>query len=265
MRSSSMWANVEVLEDGETVLLSADWDVSTISKGWVPRWRSDQGIRYGWKAMDHVFITIPALGRSHALQTHPFTIASAAPASSAVDGPVHAWLSLLIRAHDGFTRSLLDLARTQSRLQVRLDGPYGSSASLEQLRANDVNVLIAGGSGIAVVFPAIWALAHENRGQRLHALWVVHSRSHHSWVPTERWDELRALGVDVSMPEPTGESGMRPDLETYVAEMCGDKRGQRVGVLVSGPDGMNGGVRNACAITVKHGADVRLLVEKFGW
>lgn len=263
MKSTNVTADLTVLEDGQTLLLSTDWDIPT-TKGrrWLRPLR--QSIRHGWHPADHVFISVPALGRSHLLQAHPFTIASAAPSVEPADSPTHAWLSLLIRVQSGFTSSLLDCARSNSRVAVRLDGPYGSRDPLNMLRSCDNAVLIAGGSGIAVVFPLAWDLVSNHCGKRkVHLLWVTHSRAQRSWIPEERIAELRKLGVRVTIPEPTIEAG-RPDIHGYISDLAAAREGQ-VGFVVSGPDGLNRTARNACAEAVRSGANIQLRVEKFGW
>lgn len=349
VKKASMVVDLVVMEDGRTVLLSGDWDIPpqpqnfrigdeepTWWKRLVPgflRRHGRKSVICGWKPADHVFLTVPVLGRSHALQAHPFTIASAAPrsdsvAASAADthGEVqeetrHAWLSLLIRAQDGFTEELLQYAQTHSRVEVRLDGPYGSSHTLDMLRASDCVILVAGGSGIAVTFPLAWELLNDRAGkspnlqdadddedcteeedkltntgninrarkqegsnQCIHLIWLTHSRSHRSWIPQDRLDEMVQMGLDLVMPEPTEEAG-RPDVAGLVEDWIRDsssssspssagEHGKRpaVGVVCSGPDGLNRLVRNVCADVISGrlgGAaadvDVRLAVEKFGW
>ncbi|KAI0377139.1 ferric reductase like transmembrane component-domain-containing protein [Hypomontagnella monticulosa] len=263
MKCAYFTADLNVLEDDQTLMLSIDWDIPTSkSRGCISP--SQKSIRHGWKPADHVFISIPALGRSHSLQAHPFTIASAAPVEEPGHSPTHAWLGLLIRVQSGFTSSLLDYARLNSRVAVRLDGPYGSQDPLNMLRSCENAVLIAGGSGIAVVFPLAWDLVTTHRGKRqVHLIWVTHSRNQHSWIPEERIAELRDHGVHVTIPEPTSEAG-RPDIPGYVANLADTSEG-RVGFVVSGPDGLNRTARNACAEAVKLGADIQLRVEKFGW
>lgn len=275
LKSETFTADLEVLEDEQTLLLSARWSIPYQSNYPLCSWLR-QSIRRGWKPMDHVFITIPSLGRTHSLQTHPFTIASAAPrlrGALDMETPQHAWLSLLIRARDGFTRDLLQYSLSHSRVPVRIDGPYGSAEALDMLRACESRILIAGGSGIAVVFPLAWALAQHpppdgarSRRRDIHLLWVVHSRSHLSWLPQERLDELAEVGIQVTMPGPTAEAG-RPDIAGYISEMStrAQMRQQELGVVVSGPDNLNRVARNACARGVEGGAKIRLSVEKFGW
>ena len=268
LKTTVLSADVRVLPDGQTLLLSADWDVRRSG----PRFR--KGLLSGWEPMDHVFITVPSLGRAHSWQAHPFTIASAAPGRRVAEGedaPRHAWFSLLIRAQNGFTRDLLSYAGSHSRIPVRLDGPYGCPDVLHMLRARDCIVLIAGGSGIAVMFPLAWALARDPRRrvarhQEVHLIWVVQSQVHYSWITEERLAELREAGVQITTPVPTAEAG-RPDIAGHVADLCSDARahGRDVGVTVSGPDSLNRAARNACAHAVRQGASVQISVEKFGW
>ncbi|KAK7738321.1 hypothetical protein SLS53_006130 [Cytospora paraplurivora] len=292
LKSATLTADLTVLPDSETLVLSANWDKPTSKFGWFPWPRHNT--RHGWKPTDHVFLTVPALGRTHALQAHPFTIASAAPParrniSDDGDHPTHCWLSLLIRAHEGFTSDLLRYAEHHQRVSVRLDGPYGSTHALDMLRAADSAILVAGGSGIAVTFPLVWALlmdddAHDDRPYgsdfakrgiertwratrpKVHMLWIIHSEEHHSWMPRERLDELVAAGLDLVIPPPTAVAG-RPDVAGTVdgwIEEAGAGGGQTA-VVVSGPDGLNRMVRNTCSEAVGRGLDVRTAVEKFGW
>ncbi|KAG7291960.1 hypothetical protein NEMBOFW57_001989 [Staphylotrichum longicolle] len=300
LKRATLTADLTLL-DADTCLLSANWSIpppppETSNRSPFHR----QSILHGWHPADHVFLTVPCLGRTHALQTHPFTIASAAPSSSSSPCPqtddnganensrsTHAWLNLLIRAHDGFTRDLLRHARSHShshsraphpaaRVSVRLDGPYGSPRALGVLRASGCAVLVAGGSGIAVVFPLVWALLHEDgwgeggeedgkvvdneiiserklRKRRVHLLWVTHAREHREWVPGLQMEELRERGLEVVMPEPTAEAG-RPDVKGIVAGgwRAPRRRGGRA-------------VRNVCAEEIGRGREVRVAVEKFGW
>ncbi|KAI1751498.1 hypothetical protein F4782DRAFT_186656 [Xylaria castorea] len=260
LKSAAVTADIEVLEDGDTVLLSANWDIPRV-EGQKALWRSfGRSILYGWRPADHVFISIPGFGGSNALQAHPFTIASAAPSR----GDVSAQLDLLIRAYTGFTSELLRHAHLNSTVSVRIDGPYGSQDPLDALRASKSTILIAGGSGVAVIFPLLWDLAIERPGKRqIHFMWVIHSGSQRSWLSTDRLDKLRQAGVRITIPQPTVEVG-RPDVARYISEVAKASLAD-IGAVVSGPDGLNRTVRNACAREVRSGIDIDLRVEKFGW
>lgn len=289
LKTTTMTTDLTVLPDGETIIMSANWDKPASKRSWFPWPR--QNIKYGWKPTDHVFLTVPALGRKHALQAHPFTIASGAPPLKRGSGgddqqTIHCWMNLLIRAQKGFTADLLCYAHRHHRASVRLDGPYGSSHALEMLRAAENAVLVAGGSGIAVTFPLVWdllmgegaeedehngllALRGKKRKQKVHMMWIVHSDEHRYWVPDAMLDKLVAAGLDLVVPPSTAVAG-RPDVvgtvEGWIEEVDDSSSHRReTAVVVSGPDGLNRMVRNTCAEAMGRGADVQLAVEKFGW
>ncbi|PQE14425.1 ferric reductase transmembrane component protein [Rutstroemia sp. NJR-2017a BBW] len=270
-KSITVKAKSSVYEDNETILLSME----IIHKpGNIISRTFGHSIEAGWKATDHVFVTIPSLGRVHALQAHPFTITSAAPTS----GNEKTKLDLLIRARDGFSSDLLHAARSQKSLSCRLDGPYGSSHARELLEDSDLAVLIAGGSGIAVTWPIVHHLLNvsrtddENAGlgaprQRIVLVWIIHKSSHASWLDSNELQEVREKGVEVIIPRATTEVG-RPDLVGMmegIAEGWGYEEGKRIGVVASGPDGMNRTVNNTCARFVRDGRDLGVTIEKFGW
>ncbi|KAK6001773.1 hypothetical protein QM012_002263 [Aureobasidium pullulans] len=269
LKSRTIKADLSVMQDGETVMLSSNWQLPQ------PFWWSSFGIKNGWKPAEHVFLTIPALSHKHFVQAHPFTIASAAPTSA----DSHAWLNFLIRAQDGFSRDLLRYAALHSRVNIRVDGPYGSSHALHMLQGNDVAVVVAGGSGIAVAFPLVWSLltaspqdleleSNRQSKSRVSLIWVVHDQEHVGWIPQDRLDELRELGCKIMIPPPTRKAG-RPDLphllETAVNAWNDEIEDPSVGVVVAGPDGMNRSCRNACANLISQGARLEVSVEKFGW
>ncbi|ORY02921.1 ferric reductase like transmembrane component-domain-containing protein [Clohesyomyces aquaticus] len=279
LKSSSHPATLTILDDDETMLLSADWDTTTTSSTLLP-----QSMTHGWKPNDHIFLTVPTLSRKHSLQAHPFTIFSAAPGpprpsdSESNTANHHAWFSLLIRPQSGFTRNLLVHARLTPKIRIRVDGPYGSSHALDLLSSHSTAVIIAGGSGIAVAYPLLWALLcprprtssldieparPPTRKQRnVKLLWITHSLDHRSWVPGEKMRELEDWGLEVKIPPPTSVAGpgVGALLEEWVAGGMGD-----AGVVVSGPDGLVRDVRNVVAGLVGRGERVSVQVEKFGW
>lgn len=255
LNSTTVCADLCVLPDGETVMLSSEWHPPRPASWWHlwPR----QDVQHGWEPTDHVFLSVPALGlgKTHALQAHPFTIASAAPSTNIPErGHISrdsneappASLDLLIRAHNGFTADLLCYAHRHRAVSVRLDGPYGSSHALDMLRAADNVVLVAGGSGIAVTFPLAAALlrGHETydtgvqdvdgletgakphgnyvvtkapRKQTVRMLWVIHSDEHRLWVPQRRLGDLVAAGLELVISPPTSVEG-RPDVAGLVQQ-----------------------------------------------
>lgn len=275
IKSKTLRASIEVLEDEETVALSIKVPLSG-NQGLRTICGSD--ITSGWKSTEHVFLTVPSLARKHVFQAHPFTIASQAPASSDSEASI----DLIIRAQDGFSADLMRYAKGHKSVAVRLDGPYGSQSAVELLRNSDLAVVIAGGSGIAVAWPLVWSLlearsvddlerrAARSLPQKVLLVWVVHKRSHFSWIDKDMLEALQAKGMEVMLPEPTAEKG-RPDVGSIIETWLNPRdplryhRIAKVGVVCSGPDGMNRAVRNTCSSLMAQGRDVSVEIEKFGW
>ena len=237
-------------------------------------------VAHGWRPTDHVFLSVPEISHKHLVQSHPFTIASRAPAADALVGE----MDFIIRAQDGFSSDLLRYAEGHSEARIRLDGPYGSQDALEMLQDSDRCVVVAGGSGIAVIWPLVWAIVAANNNnqadlestpsssskKKILFIWVVQKIEHLSWVGKDRIDELRSHGVNIWIPPATEMSG-RPDIasivETWITDNDDefhDRRG-RTGVVCSGPDGMGRAVRNACSALQAKGRNVSVSIEKFGW
>jgi predicted ferric reductase len=269
LKTTSHPATLTVLEDNETLLLSANWSISDRKAAFMPKNMKD-----GWKPNDHAFISIPTLSRKHTIQAHPFTIFSAAPTTTYNDQNDHAWFTLLIRAQaaSGFTRTLLEYAQTHSQTRIRLDGPYGSPHALDMLSSSDTAIVVAGGSGIAVAYPLLYSLLRpsstdlENPGRRtakkVKLFWILHSASHREWVPQDKMKELQDWGLQLFVPPPTATAG-RPDVTSTLKNWSDG--GGMTGVVVSGPDGLVRDVRNTCAGFIAEGEDVRVQAEKFGW
>jgi len=273
-KSCQVSAMLTVAEDGKTALISAEWTKQS-------SFFTGINIKQGWNAMEHVFISVPALSRKHFTQAHPFTIASAAPAPS----DSQANLGLIVRAQDGFTKDLLAYAKQHNTVKVRLDGPYGSQTAMDLLMDSQSAVVVAGGSGIAVAYPLVKALLSrsfapvdddnlEGRkalgpARKMCLIWVTQEASHRSWLGPEKLEDLRKQGVDLVLPPPTCEAG-RPDVALEVRswiDQYTDSAGGagKIGVVCSGPDGMNRAVRNTCAGLAARGVNVDVEVEKFGW
>lgn len=185
-------------------------------------------------------------------------------------------LDLLVRAYDGFTSDLLKHAFMNRSLKVRIDGPYGGCHARDAVEDADQAILIAGGSGIAVIWPIVHFLIAANRREadleaapdaivkKVLFIWVVQQRSQLSWMSENELEGLRSAGVEVLIPSPTREVGKRPDLTRIIDERVAGCKG-RTGVVASGPDSMGRDVRNACANLIGKGKDVKITVEKFGW
>ncbi|KAI8937198.1 hypothetical protein NX059_006407 [Plenodomus lindquistii] len=292
LRSSTHPATLTILEDDETLLVSANWDLVPN-----PTFLAPGNMTNGWSPNEHIFISVPALGRTHVLQSHPFTIFSAAPSTTTsaptetetAAGPTnHAFLTLLIRPQSptGFTHLLLSHARTHPTTRIRLDGPYGSSHALDMLEASSTAILIAGGSGIAVAYPLLYALlsppsastspssdtdtesllsSPKSPARRVRLLWITHDPTHRLWIPEPKLKELEDWGLDVVICPPTSLAG-RPDVKGILGEWIEESDGERgTGVVVSGPEGLVRDVRNTVARGIWRGRSVGVCVEKFGW
>ncbi|KAF1947744.1 hypothetical protein EJ02DRAFT_449226 [Clathrospora elynae] len=271
LKSSTHPATLTVLEDDDTILLSANWEVDNQKSALAPK-----NMKHGWKANEHIFISVPGLSRKHAIQSHPFTIFSAAPTTIENEQGKHVWFTLLIRpqATSGFTHTLLQHARHSPQTRIRLDGPYGSSHALDVLEASSTAIIIAGGSGIAVAYPLLYALLHppitdpesasKKFARKVKLLWITHAPTHRLWIPEDKLNELEDWGLDLLIPPPTSLAG-RPDVRDVLGGWVDEERGGSTGVVVSGPDGLVRDVRNECAGLVWRGKDVNVQVEKFGW
>lgn len=266
---------LEVKDDKATVILSLS--VPTSGKRW--KWSShlNSNLTQGWKATEHVFLTIPGLGRKHIIQAHPFTIASKAPSS--VDTDIH--LELIIRAQNGFSRDLLRYSEGHKTVAVRLDGPYGSQSAVDMIQDSDICIIVAGGSGIAVAWPLVWSAIDDqmdedrefmaaSHSKKILFVWIVRDSSHLDWLGPSRLEELRIKGVEIFIPPQTAQNG-HPDIEDIIGSWVTTSAGfhseenPKVGIVCSGPDGLNRSVRNTCSGLLYHGQDVNIEIEKFGW
>ena len=110
----------------------------------------------------HCYLWIPCVALG---QSHPFTVVSSG-----------SWgMELVIKAHDGFTRRLSELATEKpgSVSWASIDGPYGS---LPDLQTTEKLVLIAGGSGAAYTFGLmnhLLASHAKTRPQSVDFVWAV--------------------------------------------------------------------------------------------
>ena len=276
LNSRSLTASLKVKEDQKTVVLRATVPLSEKEFSFLSPVKSS--IRNGWKATEHIFVTVPALSRKHIIQAHPFTIASRAPTGGGAEGD----LKLIIRSQDGFSNDLLKYARGHGTANVRADGPYGSQTAVRMLKDSDISILVAGGSGIAVAWPLVWSSINNSRMQdlersetnppkgRVLLVWVVHSQAHLSWLEDGDLEELKTEGVDIIIPPPTAEHG-HPPIKSLLTDwlMRHDQSKHheqaKIGVVCSGPDGMNRDVTNMCSTWLRGGRDVSLEIEKFGW
>ncbi|KAI4234056.1 MAG: hypothetical protein LQ352_008199 [Teloschistes flavicans] len=276
LKTQTYRASLDVTEDGGTVVLRSE--IPLEQKYRFVSYIAGAGLHKGWKATEHVFLTVPALSHKHTIQAHPFTIASRAPH----DGDADAGFKLIIRAQDGFSGDLVRYARGHSSVHTRIDGPYGSQTALQLLQKCNLSVIVAGGSGIAVALPLVWSLCATGEFSDLEPcdktrlrskamlIWVIRHESHTSWLDHADLQSLRDVGVEVVVPPPTCSHG-HPDLPSIISswvsanDVVSSTQGLQTGVVCSGPDNMNREVRNTCASLLARGHDIDVEVEKFGW
>ena len=267
-------ASLEVAHDKETVVVRA---IIPLHKRQPLIGLIKPNIASGWEATEHIFLSVPSLARKHYIQAHPFTIASKAPN----DWESEAELDLVIRAQDGFSRDLLHYAKGHTSTMIRLDGPYGSQSAVRLLRDCEISVIVAGGSGVAVAWPLVWSVLGSRRPTDLeHAtntpllkpvlfMWIVRQDCHISWIGKENLRGLKDAGVETLIFPPTREYG-HPDLDGSVRSWISKQQGfskmsSNIGLVSSGPDGMNRSIRNLAASLVSAGHNVNVEIEKFGW
>ena len=266
-------ASLDVTRDEKTVIIKTSIPISDKRHSF--RLFASRRITDGWKATDHIFLTVPALSREHIIQAHPFTIASTPP----FPGDPDCYLKLIIRAQDGFSGDLLKYAKGHSAATVRIDGPYGSQTAVRLLKDSETSIIVAGGSGIAITWPLVWSVIRDCRRwdledqpylKRVLFVWVVRERSHYSWLEHLSIARLSLEGVTVIVPPATEDHG-HPSIAEIVTNWL-EKRerpmgqdGSKIGVVCSGPDGMNRAVTNMCSSWLRNGRDVSVEIEKFGW
>ncbi|KAI4179261.1 MAG: hypothetical protein L6R41_007946 [Letrouitia leprolyta] len=276
LKVHSSRALLQVCEDEQTVVVRATIPLARTWRSW--SYLAGSRITNGWKATEHVFLTVPAISRRHFVQAHPFTISSRAP--DKYDTATQ--LKLIIRAQKGFSGDLLRYAKSCSTANVRIDGPYGSQSALHLLRQCDLSVIVAGGSGIAVALPLVWALHYHcscvdlehSAGKKLPSrtvlIWVTRHENHTAWVDPAELQFLQENRLEVIIPPPTVKNG-HPDIPSILQSwICShdialDDSKTKIGVVCSGPDGMNRMIRNTCSSLLTQGYNVDVEVEKFGW
>ncbi|OAP63403.1 hypothetical protein AYL99_02630 [Fonsecaea erecta] len=160
LSSRKFIATLEAAPDGHTVLVHCEIPLDHRRSSF---FGIQTSLHHGWRASQHVFLTIPSMGFKYRFQAHPFTVASPAPPENTA--AIKSWpLQLTIRAIDGFSRSLLHYARHHQHCEIVLDGPYGSTSALAAANLADRVLFVAGGSGIAVTYPLSWAIRVRNEG-----------------------------------------------------------------------------------------------------
>ncbi|BCR94044.1 ferric reductase family protein [Aspergillus luchuensis] len=152
-----------------------------------------------WKPGSHILLSLPRLG----LQlSHPATISSI---PSSHDGE----LVLVLRAHKGFTRKLINTAeatsncskdvespQTKRSYTALLDGPYASSAP--DFTSFDSILFLAGGTGVTFTVSQLLHVAHRSTNgplplRQVLFIWVIKESRQASWVLAELEGAMQKL------------------------------------------------------------------------
>ncbi|TCD71718.1 hypothetical protein EIP91_005484 [Steccherinum ochraceum] len=135
-------------------------------------------IPFGWRAGQHVYLSLPTLGR---LQSHPFTIATIPSGDSKQDE-----LIFIVRVRGGLTKKLKEhiVEFGPSETPMFLDGPYGAPPDITPF---STCVFMAGGSGISYTLPRLEELLTQVTSggacaRRIVFVWAIRSRAHLKWV-----------------------------------------------------------------------------------
>ena len=153
-----------------------------------------EDVDFSWRAGQHVYISMPSL---RPFELHPFTIANAPN----LDEPAgKRQLTLLIKAHGGFSRSLQKAAAKDAqsgrKRRVFLIGPWGMPPDLLHY---ETVVLIACASGASFIVPLLQDLVlKQGCVQRVHLHWIVRSQENASWYQNEL-QALKAAALSARM------------------------------------------------------------------
>ena len=241
----------------------------------------------------HIYLGFPSLPQK--LRINPFSIANPHPNA---DKKLH----LVVRAMNGTTAMLADLAKVPQPVPLLIEGPYGSAKYFPDLASNyDRVLLVAGGVGATFTLPIYRDLLSKGKGSMVKFVWSVKSEADAHWgvealkvqnegtLPEgfelyvsrkatsigsrrgkrdesiELQEREGLLGEEASMEENIRKG--RPDIPAIVDEIFALSRGgeERVAVLVCGPSGLGASVREEVGRWVARGRDVFWHAEEFGW
>ncbi|KAK6541979.1 hypothetical protein TWF694_007752 [Orbilia ellipsospora] len=277
-------ASVTVLDESTVRVVIRDVGGSKRNSG------SKELEKWKWEPASHVFLTVPGWSK---IQAHPFTILSA-PTGHDLDflqagrngEEKEKEMVLVIRKLQGFTAGLFEMGNSQAKVKVVVDGPYGSDHARDTLKGCKKCVFIAGGSGIAVVWPLLSEMIRREvdkakagkkvRRRKIVLIWLVQYIQNLRWIHQEL-EELEAvrpvlpreLEVEVRKYVTRGSNGFRPDLGAEITNIVRGEDGEtmrgKTGVVVCGPDGMVREVRSTGYDLLWKGDDVEIMAEKFGW
>ncbi|EKM59392.1 uncharacterized protein PHACADRAFT_169942 [Phanerochaete carnosa HHB-10118-sp] len=140
---------------------------------------------FKWQPGQHAYVILPTVS-ALPTEAHPFTIASIPDSLDTKGESKDRDVVFLIRAREGFTGRLRDLAANSGVCTVPaiVDGPYGCPPDLTQFTTS---ILIAGGSGVSYTLPLLLNLVRQTRlgksaVQRVVFVWSVREADHVRWI-----------------------------------------------------------------------------------
>ncbi|ETW78224.1 ferric reductase [Heterobasidion irregulare TC 32-1] len=247
-----------------------------------------------WSAGQNAFLTMPGVS-TLPFESHPFTIANADISRERTEED----LVFLVNTREGFTKRLMDIAKTRGSLKVFVDGPYGAPPRLEGFHTV---VLIAGGSGITFTSPLLVDLVHRARKEpsvtrNVVFVWAIRHPDHINLIYGDLLETLSNLPANLNVDArihitgsedsallssesssvttdteedekamskmlrlpKTQVSQGRPDVEDILKDACSLAQGE-VSVNVCGPAGLTDRVRGA----LRSGAASPLSILKGG-
>ncbi|EHA47149.1 hypothetical protein MGG_14894 [Pyricularia oryzae 70-15] len=116
-------------------------------------------------AFSYINLTIPSLGASSSIQSHPFVVTSWSKDRQKS-------LDLFVERRRGFTRKL-HLADSQDGRHAIVSGPFGRRISLLEF---DFVLLLASGYGIAAQAAYLRELVSRGNKQKAHFVWLISKR-----------------------------------------------------------------------------------------
>ncbi|KAG1731763.1 ferric reductase NAD binding domain-containing protein [Suillus lakei] len=179
--------------DAATEMLSDD----------VVRLRLRRPPHFHWSPGQTAYLILPSVS-TLPFEAHPFTIASfdssllsttTTEDQSGSDenydthvlgssAPFWKELVFLVNVHGGFTKKLKEVAATNGKVKVFVDGPYGPSPDLGSY---DTSVLVAGGSGISYTLPVFLSVIERVRKgksscKRVVFIWSIRGAGYVQWI-----------------------------------------------------------------------------------
>ncbi|KAH7925255.1 hypothetical protein BV22DRAFT_452820 [Leucogyrophana mollusca] len=173
----------------------------------VVRLRLRRPPHFHWAPGQTAYLIMPSVSRLP-FEAHPFTIASLDSslftsvgtevkaetkeqlsdkhhlADLGSSSPFWKELVFLINVKKGFTKRLQEVAATNGKVKVFVDGPYGP---FPNLGSYDTSVLIAGGSGVSYTLPVLLDIIECVRNgksdcRRVVFIWAIREASHIRWI-----------------------------------------------------------------------------------